>query len=236
MAIINRENRLVRLENVYIAYPHLWEPHGAYDDSKKSFSCEVLFDIGNPQHQQQMNEIVQICRELLTSMNKSPDLATRFMPLKDGNLKNQERVAEGKESRPELENRWYMRTSDPNRPPIVYDQNTLPMGEDQSANLFGGCVVHVVCDFYWRKQQQNPGISAGLKIVQLVNNVGVERWGGTSLSDEMARSYLQGAPAPTSPAPTNPGPQPMPPANPAGPAHPQPWDQPAPTPGKPDWF
>ena len=205
--IIDPTNFTLRAENVVCCYPHLWTPEG-FGDGPKSYSTELIFDPTNPSHAAQMQEIHQMTAALLRSMGKPDSMAQAVMPLQDGNVKNADRAKQAKEPRPELENKWFMRVADPSRRPVVFDQSMVPMDESMSANVFGGCVIHAVFQLYWRKIPTNPGVSAGLRAVQLVDNVNVQRLGGGAPSLETVQSWFGNAPKPVAATPANPGPAP----------------------------
>ena len=237
MTILDRENRLIRAENAVIAFPHLFQPHaGAFADATPSYSVEVILDpANNPAHAQTAQDILTVTSDLVAAQNLPNANPSLMMPLHDGNIVNQQRAAKGKAPRDELTGKWMMRVADTRSAPVIYDQNRMPVGEAASANFFGGCICHVIFNLYWRKIPTNPGVSGGIKIVQLVDNVNVVRLGGggSNIDEKQAQDYLldvAGAPAPAGhdiafggppalqQAPGNVGPAPT-----VGPAK-QPWE------------
>jgi hypothetical protein len=222
MTIFNREQRIIRAENVIIAYPHLWEPFG--NESGKSYGIQFMLSPQDPRHQAIAQEILSLTGELLQANKIDPQYAAQLGPLKSGDEKNQKLVMGGKQPRPELVGQWVVSANDKQFAPDVRDQAGNHMGADQSANIFGGCICNVVFNLYWFNAPQNRGVAAGLKLVQLINNVGVQRLGGGGgMSEEEAQSYLVhgqvpvqqpagspvsagGGPPPLTSVPTNPGP------------------------------
>jgi len=201
----------LRAENVVCCWPHLWVPSG-YGDGPKSYSTELIYDPSNPSHAAQMKEIHDMTGALLRSEGKPESMAQAVMPLKDGNLKNADRARQAKEPRPELENKWVMRVADSSIRPVVFDQSGVPMDESLSANVFSGCIIHCVFQLYWRTIPTNPGVSAGLRSIMLVDNVNVKRLGGGAPSVDTMRGWFSNAPKPVAAAPANPGPAPWEPA------------------------
>jgi hypothetical protein len=61
--------------------------------------------------------------------------------------------------------------------------------------IFGGCIVNAYVDLYYSAGGANPGVFVGLKGVQLVDNVNVEKLGGGAPSPESMFEKVDG-PAP----------------------------------------
>lgn len=202
MTILDRENRLIRAENAVIAFPHLFQPYaGTFADSTPAYSVEVILDpANNPAHAQAAQDILTVTSDIVAGQNLPNANPSLMMPLRDGNVVNQQRAAKGKATRDELTDKWMMRVADTRNAPVIYDQNRMPVGETASANFFGGCICHVIFNLYWRKVPTNPGVSGGIKIVQLVDNVNVQRLGvAAGIDEKQAQGFLldvAGAPAP----------------------------------------
>lgn len=225
MTILNAEQNLIRVENTVISYPHLWQKFG---QQNPSYGVQCILDPGQKaEHNRAMQEIMQLTGKILQQHDIDPQFAQQMMPLKQGDQRNMEAQQQGRTPRPEIAGKWVINASDKNYAPAVYDQNQMLMTEAQSANIFGGCICNVVFNLYWYNAPQNRGVGAGLKLVQLISNVGVERFGeGGGITEEQARAYLVsvpgapastpaqpteipfGGPAPLTPAPTNAGPMP----------------------------
>ena len=205
--IVNESQKLIRIDNAIIAFPHLFEPWG---QENKTYSVEALMNPKDPVHQQIYREFQQMTAKVLQENGKGDLNPDYLIPVKSGEQKNIELQQKGKAPRPELVGKWVLYAADGRNPPAVFDQHRQPVGPEQSANFFGGCVCNVIVNLYWRKVPTNPGVSAGLKVVQLVNNVGVERFAGGGGQIANPEQYLpevgQGAPAPLTSAPGNVGP------------------------------
>lgn len=189
----------VKIKNALICYPHMWEKHTPPGTDKAKYGAEFILDpVTNAADIAALDAAFQ---QVAVEAGKGAMVQFLKNPCQDGNTMNQLAQTKGKNPRPELVGKRVLRASDPDNPPVVVDQNLLPITQDKSAALFGGCVVHAYVDLYWSANATNPGVYCGLRGVQLVNNVGVTRIGGTSLSAEEMFSPVAGAPAPLSPPP-----------------------------------
>lgn len=200
----------VKLENVVICFPHLFEPHAAPGTTNAKYSAEFLLD---PQRNaKDLKALHDAFVQAATEAGKGDKLQYLQPPMKDGNAINAKRLSEGKNERPELAGKVHLRGSSVTGVPVV-DRNVQPIGEAQRSMIFGGCVVHAYVDLYWSGNATNPGVFCGLNGVQLIDNINVEKLGGGAPSAEQMFSPVAGAPEPVVP---------QPPANPAPPTAP-PW-------------
>ena len=184
----------VRLDNVVVCFPHLFEPHGVPGSTNApKYSVESILDPANPQHAAKLRELEAAFLQVLTEENKAQYAANLKRPWKDGNTENQRRGAQGKAPRDELTNRVFLRSSSLKPVPVV-DAQVTPMTDPMQ--LFGGCICTVHVDLYWSSNIQNPGVYCGLNGVQLVSNVNVKRLGGGGPSVEQMFQPVAGAPAP----------------------------------------
>lgn len=172
----------VRIDNVIIAFPHLWEPHTPPGTERAKFGAEfILHPVTNAAG---IAALEAAFRKVATDAGKAESIPYLKNPCQQGDVINQMALSKGKKLRPELAGMRVIRASDANYQPAVVDQNMCPIGPDQAANLFGGCIVNAYVDLYWSNNPANPGVFAGLRGVQLVSNVGVERFGGGALPVE----------------------------------------------------
>jgi hypothetical protein len=189
----------VRLTNIIICYPHLFERHTPPGANKAKYSAEFLLDpAGNAAAVQ---EITAAFQAVATAAGKQGMLQYLKSPLKDGSQLNQESVMKGKKARPELEGKLVLRASDASYAPAVVNAQMQPIPESSKSQIFGGCIVNAFVDIYWSGNQVNPGVYAGLRGVQLVSNVNVTPIGGTgALSPEEMFEAVPGAPPAQQPA------------------------------------
>lgn len=182
----------VRINNVVICYPHLYERHAPPGTTNAKYGAEFL--LHPEKNQVELARIHQAFQQVVKEAGKGDKLQYIKSPVKDGDTLNQEAAAKGRNTRPELAGMKVIRASDVNYQPAVVDRNLQPIPEAQSGMLFGGCVVNAFIDVYWSNNQANPGCYLGLRGVQLVDNVNVEKLGGGALDAEQMFSKVEGAP------------------------------------------
>lgn len=192
---------IVRMKNVTICFPHLWEKHAPPGtDGAAKYGAEFILDpIGNGA---ELAAIEAAFRKVVQGVGKTDLLQYLKHPAQTGDDMNRAAMSKGKTPRKEIAGKRVLRASDPTNAPPVVDQQMAPIGPAQAGNLFGGCIVNAVVDLYWSSNPTNPGVFCGLRGVQLVSNVGVERLGGSALTAEQMFEPVAGAPAPLSPAPS----------------------------------
>ncbi len=199
----------VKIENVTICFPHLFEPHAAPGTTNAKYSAEFLLD---PQRNaKDLQALHDAFVKAATEAGKGDKLEYLQPPMKDGNAVNAERQRKGKAPRPELEGKVLIRGANGLSAPPVVDRNVQPIGEAQRSMIFGGCVVNAYVDLYWSGNATNPGVFCGLNGVQLIDNINVEKLGGGAPSAEQMFTPVAGAPEPVVP---------QPPGNPAAPTTP----------------
>jgi hypothetical protein len=184
----------VKLEKVIICYPHLYEKHAPPGTTNEKYSAEFLLD---PQKNQDACAAVDAAfRQVAIAAGKQDSLQYLQSPLKSGDDLNAAALAKGRKSRPELESMMVVRASDPSYQPAVVNARVQPIPESQKSQIFGGCIVNAFVDIYWSGNQANPGVFAGLKGVQLVDNVNVTPLGGGAPTPDQMFAPVEGAPEP----------------------------------------
>lgn len=183
----------VRIENVVVTYPHLWEKHAPPGTEVAKYGAEFILDPAK--NADSLAKLDAAFKKVATDAGKGALVAMLKNPCQPGDAINALAATKGKNPRPEIAGKRVLRASDSNYQPVVVDQNMRPMGPDQAANVFGGAIVNAFVDLYWSANATNPGVYAGLRGVQLVSNVGVERLGGGALSAEAMFVPVAGAPA-----------------------------------------
>lgn len=182
----------VRIENVVICYPHLWEKHAPPGTEVAKYGAEFILD--PVKNAASIAKLEAAFRKVATDAGKGGLVNMLKNPCQQGDVMNQLAASKGKNPRPEIAGKRVLRASDPNFQPPVVDQNMRPLGAEQASNLFGGCIVNAYVDLYWSANPTNPGVYCGLRGVQLVSNVGVQRLGGGALSPEQMFEPVAGAP------------------------------------------
>jgi hypothetical protein len=184
----------VRLDNVIITYPHLFEKHAAPGSTTEKYSAEFILD--PTKNKAAIDKVQAGVLEVAREAGKADKIKTfKFPVLRSGDAENAERERMDRSPRPELAGKVFIRASDPNFQPQIVDRNRQPIGESQRSMIFGGCVVNAFIDFYYSAGGANPGVFVGLKGVQLVDNVNVEKLGGGAPSAEAMFDVVDG-PAP----------------------------------------
>ena len=184
----------LRLDNVIITYPHLFEKHAAPGSTTEKYSAEFILD--PVKNKAAIDKVQAGVLEVAREAGKADKIKTfKFPVLRSGDQENAERERMDRSPRPELTGKVFIRASDPNFAPAVVDRNRQPIGESQRSMIFGGCVVNAFIDLYYSAGGANPGVFVGLKGVQLVDNVNVEKLGGGAPSAEAMFDVVDG-PAP----------------------------------------
>jgi len=187
----------LRISNVVICYPHLYEKHAPPGTTNEKYGAEFLLD--PVKHKDDLARLDAAFRRVATDAGKADKLQYLKSPVKDGDQLNAEAAGKGRNTRPELAGKKVLRASDANYQPAVVDRGLQPIGEDRKSMVFGGCLVNAFVDLYWSNNQTNPGCFAGLRGVQLVDNVNVEKLGGGAMDAEQMFSKVEGAPEPLVP-------------------------------------
>jgi hypothetical protein len=187
----------LRIENVVICYPHLYEKHAPPGTTNEKYGAEFLL---HPERNAKDIAALQAAFErVVTDAGKASKLAFLKPPLKDGDTLNAEAEAKGRKARPELAGMKVLRSSEATYQPAVVDRNNQPIPESQRSMVFGGCIVNAFIDLYWSGNLANPGCYSGLKGVQLIDNVNVEKLGGGAPSVDAMFDKVEGAPEPAVP-------------------------------------
>jgi hypothetical protein len=172
----------VKIENVTIAYPHLWVKHAPPGTDQEKYGAEFILDPTT--NAKSIAALDAAFRKVATDAGKGALVDMLKNPCQEGDKLNLLSGSKGKNPRPEIVGKRVLRASDSNYAPAVVDQRVQPIPVEQSGNVFGGCIVHAYIDLYWSNNATNPGVYAGLRGVQLVTNVGVGHIGGGALSAE----------------------------------------------------
>lgn len=186
----------VRLENVIICYPHLFEKHAppGTDPSAARYGAEFLLD---PQSNVDDCQRVEAAFEQVArAAGKGDQMQFLKSPLQSGDELNRNALAKGRQARPELEGMRVVRANDRNYAPAVVNARLQPISEANKDQLFGGCIVNAFIDLFWSSNPTNPGVYAGLRGVQLVDNVNVQPLGGGKSDPASMFEVVKGAPEP----------------------------------------
>jgi hypothetical protein len=184
----------LKLNNVVLAFPHLFEKHAAPGSDKEKYSAEFILD--PLKNREDLQNLAAAVKTVAAEAGKAGKENTfKFPAIRSGDKENEERERMDRSPRPELAGRFFVRASDPSYQPPVVDRNLQPIGEAQRSMIFGGCIVNAYVDLYYSAGGANPGVFVGLKGVQLVDNVNVEKLGGGAPAPESMFEKVDG-PAP----------------------------------------
>lgn len=191
----------VLIKNVTICFPHLYEKHAAPGtQNTPKYGAELIIDPAS--QATELQKLQNAFTQALTDAGKASRAQYIQPPWKDGNTVNQERLAQGKDPRQELENKVMLRASSHSAPGVA-DRMGQPMNEEiGKPAIFGGCVVNAHVDLYWHETGARSGIFCGLNGIQLVDNVNVTRLGGGAPTVEEMFGPIEGAPEPLVPPTT----------------------------------
>jgi hypothetical protein len=190
---------LVQLKNAILAYPHLFEKHKAPGSETERYGAEFILDgVVNQDSCQAMH---QAFIEVATAAGKGEQAKYLKSPLQSGDKINENRLASGKEIRPEIAGKYVVRAYDRTYSPQVVSRDPrIAITAEQKDQIFGGCVVNGLVDLYWTNTG-SPGVYAGLRAIQLVDNVNVTPIGGVQVDATKLFEKLEG-PDPLQAAPT----------------------------------
>ena len=165
----------VLLERVTLSFPHLFEKQAPRGTDNLAYSAEFLIDQSD---KASLDTLERAFRSVLTEEGKLDRIAVLKRPWRRGEDINAEAESKGKNPRPEVVGKVCVRAKDANYAPAVMDAMAQPIPESKKDMIFGGCIVNASFDLYWSRNAANPGVYAGLRGVQLVDNVNVTRVGG----------------------------------------------------------
>ena len=183
----------LRLDNVVIAYPHFFEKHTPPGSNQSKYSVESILD--PEKNAAAIAAAEEAFKKAAVEAGKGDKIQFLTSPVRSGDEINADQQRKGKDPRAEIAGKRIIRAGDSNYAPQVVDRNKQPIGESQRSMIFGGCVCNVFVDFYWSSNSLNPGVFVGLKGVQLVDNVNVEKFGGGAPSADAMFEVVDG-PAP----------------------------------------
>ncbi len=183
---------IVRLENVRLAFPQLWEPKARSDDkpNDKVFSGAFIFPDANPmvlvtphegpKYKAKLQDIiVKVAQEKWGA--KATDV------LKAAKLNNKICLKNG-DSKAEYEGyagNYYINANNKTRPTLVRTvggQNVTCTQED--GVIYAGCYGHVSLDIWAQDNKYGKGINASLRGFQFVKDGDAFSGGGAASEDE----------------------------------------------------
>lgn len=190
----------VVLEKVILSYPHLVTPWAGRQNQQASYNCAFII----PSTFTQWPQIQEAANEAVTGFFGASVPENLKMPWLNKFLQPQVVKADQPYA-----GCYVMNAKDNNYKPEVVDQNIQPIPDMRvKAELWPGCIVNALVNFYAFNNSGNMGVGLGLKKVQLVDNTseGLIRLGGDQKEASEVFKAVPGAPPATAPAgPVAPG-------------------------------
>lgn len=153
MKIKFNEDGTIKIEEVQLSYPHLFEPYGKDGDEKKKFSCRGIMAAST--HAKEIEALKAHGIKLQKEWFKAKLPATNLF-YRDGDDLGQ----------PEYEDSWYISASEKIRPQVV-GKKREPLSEDDDV-VYGGCFVNLLIRPWKQDNKFGKKINANLIGVQFV--------------------------------------------------------------------
>lgn len=176
----------LKLTNVRLAFPELFEAKTVNGEGKPAFSASFLLDPADPQVQTLQEAINQVAKDkwgakadaILKQMR-----ATDKTALHDGDMKA---TYEG------FPGMLYVSTRTPTRP-LVIDQDKAPL-QEASGRPYAGCYVNAAIELWAQDNNYGKRVNASLRGVQFVRDDDAFAGGVPATEDEFD-DITQGAQA-----------------------------------------
>ena len=145
----------VRTGKGRVNYPYLAQPHAYNAKDREVYSMTFLFD-KNDQHSKDILD-----KAIKNAVDKGierygPQFTNIRNPINDGDDKGDE----------SYHDQWYINAKNPRRP-AIYDENREEMDPE---DIYSGCYVRCVMEFYPYSFTGNNGIAASLRSVQFLED------------------------------------------------------------------
>jgi hypothetical protein len=166
----------LKLTNVRLAFPTLFEPKTVNGEGKPAFSANFLLDPADPQVATLNKAIDQIAKEkwgakadaILKQMRAQDKVC-----LHDGDLKSNYDGFPGM---------LYVSTRSPTRP-LVIDKDKTPL-EESSGKPYAGCFVNASIELWAQDNNYGKRVNASLRGVQFFRDGDAFAGGGAASEDE----------------------------------------------------
>lgn len=166
----------IRLNNVRLAFPVLFEAKTVNGEGKPAFSASFLLDPADPQVQAINNAIEQVAKEkwgaradAILKQLRSQDKTA----LHDGDIKSNYEGFAG---------RLYVSARSTARP-LVIDKDKTPLTE-RDGRPYAGCYVNASIDLWAQDNNYGKRINASLRGVQFLRDGDAFAGGGAATEDE----------------------------------------------------
>lgn len=164
---------IIKLLNVRLSFPHLFQPHAMEEGQEKKFGATFLLDVDK--HARTIEQIDKVIDRLVLDEFK------KAMPhikscLRDGNEKpNMEGYGDGV---------MFLSASNKVRPPVV-NQDMSPIAETDGI-IYAGCYVNATIRLWVQNNKWGKRVNAGLRAVMFVADGESFGAGPVNAEDEFA--------------------------------------------------
>lgn len=173
-----RITKTVKLQNVRLAFPQLFEPKAVNGEGKAKYKASLLFDRNHPAFAEVQKAILDCAVEKWGDREDARELAKTLIRkdqtcLRDGDDKKQYDGFAGM---------WFVSASNARRPTVL-DRDKSPLVE-ADGRPYGGCYVNAIVDIYpmEARGEIKRGIHATLVGVQFFADG--DSFGGGRVADE----------------------------------------------------
>lgn len=154
--VIVREDGTLLIKNAVISYPHLFEPYGKGEDTKK-YSAKFL--LSKETHKADIVALNKIIADAAIAKWKTKLPATSIC-LKNGELTGKEQ-----------DENFFILSASESRRPVVVDTDKSPIyPEDAVERMYAGTVVNVLVRLWEQDNSYGRKINANLLAVQRVRD------------------------------------------------------------------
>jgi hypothetical protein len=164
----------IKLQNVRLSFPHLFEAKAGDDGGEKKFSAGFLIDPSDKQIKMIEDAMVQVAKDKWGAKWETVYKAMKAgdkLALHDGDAKAQYAGYEGM---------MFINANNPARP-LILDRDKTPLTAEDG-KPYGGCYVNVTLDLWAQDNKFGKRINAGLGGVQFVKDG--DRFGGGTQGEE----------------------------------------------------
>lgn len=175
----------VKLKNVRLAFPVLWEPRAFEEGGAKKYGATILIPKNSPYVAEINKTIKTVAKEKWGAKSEAIVKSIEGNALKycflDGDLKDKYEGFEG---------HYYLSAKATVRP-NVRDKDNSPLSAEDG-KPYGGCYVFVIIDIYVQDNKWGKAIRAGLKGIQFYRD-GDAFAAGMPAKDEDFEDLSEGA-------------------------------------------
>jgi hypothetical protein len=176
----------IRLDNVRLSYPHLFDPWTNDETKPKKFGCTCI--VSKATHREAQKLFVEVMNNILKEKNKGEKLKGELKFFRDGEPKDEDGTPVP--AKPEYAGAWICVASErPEYPPSIRGRTGKLIKPEEKSLFYAGAVVNMLVRPWWQPDKGNgKRINANLVAVQWVRHG--ERIGEAGISeDEIDESF-----------------------------------------------